>query len=136
MAAVEKLRPGDESFRPQTYMETIVMEKTLLDTAFRLITDYSMLKDTLNPYADLDKRNLHELKVQFPRETPGAVEDAYRRAQHLRDVAVELADESRGPRNDGTGPAFDVRALTERCPGFSRESYDAACNLGFMLTRK
>jgi hypothetical protein len=51
-------------------------------------------------------------------------------------VAVELAELNRGPRNDGTGPPFDERALADRCPGFTWATYTAAISIGFMQTRK
>jgi hypothetical protein len=117
-------------------VETVLMDKTLLDAAFELITGYRMQRDPSNPYVDLDKANLYDLKQRFHGEESDVVEDAYRRAQRLRDVAVELAELSRGPRNDGTGPSFDGRALADSCPGFSQASYEAAVGLGYMLTRK
>jgi hypothetical protein len=114
----------------------VLMENTLWDAAFQLVTVYRLQRDPSNPYVDPDKANIYELKKQFPGEEPQAVEDAYRRAQHLRDAAVEFAELNRGPRNDFTGPPFDGRALADRCPGFSRATYEAAVSVGFMLTRK
>lgn len=112
------------------------MDNTLLDAAFRLVTLYRAQKVLSNPYADLDKANLYDLRHQFPGEEAQAVEDAYRRAQHLREVAVEFAELNRGPGNDFTGPPFDVRTLAHRCPGFDRATYEEAVDVGFMLTRK
>ena len=127
---------GASTARAKTGVGTVLMENTLLDTAFRLVTVYRMQRTPSNPYVDLDKANLYDLKKQFPGEESQAVEGAYRRAQRLRDVAVELAELNRGPRNDGTGPPFDKGALADRCPGFSRATYDAALEVGFLLTRK
>src|SRR5690348_10620310 len=111
------------------------MENTLLDAAFTLMTAGEVRTDPLNPYVNLDKARLHELKRRFPREEPQAVEDAYRRAKHLLDVAVELAKLSRGPQNDETGPPFDKLALADRCFGFSRATSDAALERGILLTQ-
>jgi hypothetical protein len=111
------------------------MENRLLDTAFRYAVGRGIAMDPLNPYVDLEKARLYELKRRFPDEEADAVEDAYRRAAELLSVACELADWERGPRNDHTGPAFDMEALTRRCPGFSRTTYEAALSEGFMLTR-
>jgi hypothetical protein len=122
--------------RAETCVETILMDNTLLDAAFQLITVYPhMQRDPSNLYMDLDKANLYDLKKRFPGEESQVVEDAYRHAQRLQDVAVELAELSRGPRNDHTGPPFDVQALADRCPGFSQATYEAAVSVGFMLTR-
>jgi hypothetical protein len=112
-----------------------LMDSTLLDAAFQLLTTYPTQRDLSNPYVDRDKANLYDLKKQFPGEESQAVEDAYRHAQRLQDVAVELAELSRGPRNDGMGPFFDWRVLADRCPGFSQATYEAAVGVGFMLTR-
>jgi hypothetical protein len=72
----------------ETCVETVLMDNTLLDTAFELITVYRMQRDPSNPYVDPDKANLYELKKWFPGEESQVVEDAYRHAQRLRDVAV------------------------------------------------
>jgi hypothetical protein len=128
--------PGQRWSGPKTCVETVLMDNTLLDAAFQLVTAYRMQRDPSNPYVDLDKANLSDLKKQFPGEESQVVEDAYQHAQRLRDVAVELAELSRGPRNDGTGPPFDGRALADRCPGFSQATYEAAVGVGFMLIRK
>jgi hypothetical protein len=111
------------------------MENPLLDTAFRYRVGRDITMDPLNPFIDPGKSRLYELKRLFSHEEVDAVEDAYRRATELLTVACELADLERGPRNDHTGPSFDMEALMRRCPGFSRATYEAALGEGFMLTR-
>jgi hypothetical protein len=116
-------------------VETRIMENPLLDTALRYVVGRDVRLDPLNPYANPGEARLHELKRLFSHEEAEAVEDAYRRAAELLSVSCELADLERGPRNDHTGPSFDMEALTRRCPGFSRATYEAALAEGFMLTR-
>jgi hypothetical protein len=54
----------------------------------------------------------------------------------LEELAIGMADMARGPRNDNAGSPLTKQTLAERCPGFSSESYAAAINDGFVLTRK
>ena len=111
------------------------MENTLLDTAFLYMVGREVRISTLNPYGDQGRARLYELKRMFPAETTEAIEDAHRRAEQLLAVACEMADLSRGPKNDGRGPEFDAGTLAEHCPGFSGPTYAVAINEGFILTR-
>jgi hypothetical protein len=111
-------------------------DATLLDAAFQILITHPLVRtDPQNLYVSLDKARIHELKRRFPEVEAQTVEDAYRSAEHLCDVAAELADRCRGPQNDHTGPSFDEQTLAERCPGFSLASYGLALNEGYMLTR-
>jgi hypothetical protein len=113
------------------------MGNSLLDTAFQILSDHDHQAWTnpLHPNTAPGKGRLHELKRQFSGLDPRLVEDAYKRAEQLLEAATEFAESNRGPRNDFTGPPFDTQALADRCPGFSRATYDAALNEGFTRTR-
>jgi hypothetical protein len=108
------------------------METTILDEAFRLLLARDIPISHENLYVDLGKRRIRELERRFP---GGDVETASHRADELLAVACELVDLSRGPRNDHKGPPVDLEVLAARCPGFSRELYDAACSEAYLLTR-
>jgi hypothetical protein len=112
------------------------METSLLDAAFLILTSHEFIRtDPLNLYVSIEKAQLHELKRQFPEVGAHTVEDAYKYAKRLLEVAIDLAELYRGPRNDYTGPPLYAQTLAERCPGFSNATYDRAVNEGFMLTR-
>jgi hypothetical protein len=100
------------------------MHRDLLDAAFRLVSHSLVAGYGMPP----------DLKSQFPYEEPHVLQDALAQARRLEEVAIELAEAARGPANDHREP-LNAQLLSERCPGFSGESYSWAINDGYTLTR-
>ena len=112
------------------------MDTALLDAAFRLVSHSVTSIEARFPDLTTDESRLAELGRQFPQADAQAVREAYARARRLEEVAVDMAHAARNQGGGPSGPVLDVRALAERCPGFSGESYMWAINEGFTLTRK
>lgn len=111
------------------------METALLDAAFRLVSHSLIVQEArLHPLITDDAR-LAELQRLFPESDSQALKEAYASAQRLEEVAIEMADLARGPRNDNSGPPLNEHTLAERCPGFSSTSYFWAISDGYLLTR-
>ena len=112
------------------------METAVLDAAFRLVSHSITSIEARFGSLTTDKARMAELRRQFPQADAQALEEAYARAQRLEEVAIEVAETARNQLRDQSGPPLDAQALSERCPGFSRESYFWAIGDGFLLTRK
>jgi hypothetical protein len=112
------------------------MDTALLDAAFRLVSHSITSQEArFHPLATNEAR-LAELRSQFPQLDARALKEAYARAQRLEELAIEMADADRGPGDGRSGPPLTRLTISERCPGFSDESYEWAVNDGFTLTRK
>jgi hypothetical protein len=108
----------------------------LLDAAFRLVSHSITSREArIHPLTTHEAR-VAELRRQFPQAQAQVLEEGYARAQRLEEAAVEMAHTARNQRKGQSEPVLDARALAERCPGFSDESYSWAINDGFTLTRK
>jgi len=111
------------------------MLTALRDAAFRLVSHSCIVQEARSPPLTTDDARLAELRQQFPEVDSRIIKDAYACAQRLEEVALEMADLARGPRNDNSGPPLNEQTLAERCPGFASECYFWAINDGYVLTR-
>jgi hypothetical protein len=109
------------------------MDTAMLDAAFRMVAHTN--REQQFCWITTDGERLGELRRQFPAADPQVLEDANTRARQLSDVATEMADLARGPRNDGAGLTLNEQTLAARCPGFSDEIYAQAISDGYMLTK-
>jgi hypothetical protein len=112
------------------------METALLDAAFRLVSHSITSIESRFHALTTDEACLAELRRQFPQFDAQALKEAYAHAQRLEEIAIEMADAERGPGDGRRGPPLTQLTLSERCPGFSDESYGWVLNDGFTLTRK
>ncbi len=112
------------------------METALTDAAFRLVS-HSLEKERsgIQPFAS-DETRLMALRQQFPSVDPVVIAESYAQAVELGETAIQLADAEQGSGNGIKGPPLISTVLAARCPGFSEETYYAAINDGFVLTRK
>jgi hypothetical protein len=112
------------------------VDTALLDAAFRLVShSITSIEGPSHPLTT-DEARMAELRRQFPQADAHALREACARAWRLEEVAIEMADVARNQRDSESGQVLDARALAERCPGFSGESYSWAINDGLTLTRK
>ena len=112
------------------------MKTVLLDAAFRLVSHSITSIEARFHALTTDEARLAELRRQFPQLDAQALKEAYALAERLEEIAIEMADADRGPGEGHRGPPLTQLTLSERCPGFSDESYGWAVNDGFTLTRK
>jgi len=100
------------------------MSTDLLDAAYeRAESAY-----TDEAHANAVKR----LERRFPNADPNTIAEAYALARRLKSTAEELADRTwRGELREGHAR----KALQDRCPGFSDETYRSAFARGLHNTK-
>ena len=130
-------QPDSESSQSHSYEKVIrclrhrdaFMTMLLLDAAFRLVSHSLSAGGGVRWPSATDAARKTELRRLFVAGDFGVALDA---AHRLEKFAIELAEAHRGQ----SGEALSPRSLADRCPGFSRQSYEWAINDGLVLTRK
>lgn len=111
------------------------MPMSLLDKTYYLAVD---LNRDITPLPDHYRDEAcAELAKLFPDSDRAQIENAYRRARDLIDLAVDLADQRRGPKNDDTGLTLEYvdTTMKEESPGFSSGVYQEALANGYYITK-
>ena len=98
--------------------------QTMLDEAFLLAQKAYTASDHANAKEQLQK--------QYPTHSWDEILDTYLKACNLSQQSYEIGDESR-IKNTPDEKALNI--MENRCPGFSKKTYNSALSQGWFLSR-
>lgn len=102
----------------------MALSENILDSA------YQLAKKAHTPATRLDAKD--ELKKQYPQCSWDEIQEAYCKAHDLAEKCYEVGDQA---RREKIPDEEALKILTNRFPGFSRETYSDVLTLGWFLSR-